>query len=354
MCCYHPLKAFVLGTRSDGKLDLKVTSYDADHVEFIPSRDAWEVSSVPLRSDRATKSIRDFIEIPCGQCLGCRIDYSREWANRLMMERQYHDDAYFVTLTYNDLHLPIVSRIDDETGELCDVATLRKSDLQNFLKRLRKAFPDCRIRYYAAGEYGDEHLRPHYHLIIFGLHLTDLKFKFSRHGYNYYESPALGRVWSTYDNRTKEPVSIGRHIITDVSWETCAYTARYVMKKRKGKDAAWYETHCLLPEFCTMSLKPGIGAQYYADHPEIYKYDRVVLPGGHDAIIGKPPRYFDHLFDVEYPGELDAIKNNRRLLGEASKAAKLSKTSLNYISLLAAMEEVKKGSIKKLIRPLEE
>lgn len=355
MACYHPLKAFQIGLTASGKADLKITDYNATHVQFISASGRWEAGYDNFRSVRATDIVKEWITIPCGQCIGCRLDYSRQWANRLVLESQFHDDAYFITLTYNDAHLPTNHRIDEDTGELIEVATLVKSDLQKFLKRLRKHYPDCNLRFYAAGEYGDLHCRPHYHVIVFGLHLTDLQFQYAKDGHAFYSSKALENVWSEYDFKSGVYHPLGLINITDVSWQTCAYVARYVMKKRKGKDAAYYELHCLTPEFVTMSLKPGIGADYYdkCKH-KIYDFDSITIPAGEKVLLAKPPRYFDKLYDIEYPEEMAAIRNTRKKRAEETQTVQLKKTSLNYIELLSVMEEQKSASIKKLIRPLED
>lgn len=107
------------------------------------------------------------INIPCGQCLECRMQYARTWADRCVLELQSHESSYFLTLTYDNEH---VNWTDDYMH-----MTLRKKDLQDFHKRLRDRL-DYPIRYYASGEYGDITKRPHYHDIVFGLKLDDLEF----------------------------------------------------------------------------------------------------------------------------------------------------------------------------------
>ena len=110
------------------------------------------------------------IPVPCRTCLGCRIDYSREWANRMCLEMLCSGQACFITLTYNNSSLPLTKDL---------IPTLCKRDWQLFMKRLRKAFPDRKLRFYMCGEYGSHTLRPHYHAIIFGLDIfafPDLKY----------------------------------------------------------------------------------------------------------------------------------------------------------------------------------
>ena len=107
-----------------------------------PSDDIYKVKeAIRNHVDRDfLKSMCDPIQIPCGQCVECRLANSRDWANRCMLEAQYYKDNYFLTLTYDPEHLPMNNRIDLKTGEVLDLeetGTLVPKDLQDFLKRLR-------------------------------------------------------------------------------------------------------------------------------------------------------------------------------------------------------------------------
>ena len=146
--CYHPLKAFVLGEK-DGKRLLKVTCYEVDHLER--SGEGFSCCTHPAYGRPG--DVIEFIEIPCGKCSGCRLQRSREWANRCMLELEYHKSSYFVTLTYDDAHVPIHYYSDPETGEALPSMSLVKRDFQLFMKRLRKKFGEG-IRFFASGEYG--------------------------------------------------------------------------------------------------------------------------------------------------------------------------------------------------------
>ena len=99
------------------------------------------------------------LEVPCGKCIGCRIAKRKEWSLRMLHELTYHPQSSFVTLTYDDYHLP-------------PCCSLKKRHLQLFLKRLRKNLGERRIKYFACGEYGGQTMRPHYHAILFGSGLT--------------------------------------------------------------------------------------------------------------------------------------------------------------------------------------
>ncbi len=342
MSCYHLLTAFQLGINSEtGKKRLAVVKGDPDIYEH------------------SGKIYTEKIKLPCGQCVGCRLDYAREWANRIMLEKQYYPDeeCFFLTLTYNDEHLPLAYDCDPDTGELngCVTSPLNPDDLRRFWKRLRKRFSDCDIRYYACGEYGDLHYRPHYHAIVFGLRLVDVVQKFCKDGNAFYVSADLQKCWSVYDPITQKFDPIGYAVVSSVSWQTAAYVARYVMKKRKGRDSKdFYYDRGLIPEFVRMSLKPALGWKYFRDHAdEIYKYDELFIARKDDVLKAKPPRYFDKLYDFDHPSELAALKENRKRIAEMNMETKLKKTSLNYTELLHVMEEQKLNSAKQLLRPLE-
>ena len=341
MSCYHPLKAFpTFVSPETGKQQYKICSYGVSAIR-------WNGNSyVAISGDfnNYTDVITEFIEIPCGKCIGCRLDYSRDWANRCMLEASYYDSNYFVTLTYDNEHLHGVNHVDIGTGEYFPnlFSTLCKVDLQKFMKRLRFNTGQ-NIRYYAAGEYGSSSYRPHYHLIIFGLNLTDLKIlKSNFQGELYYTSETISKAWP-----------FGFHVVAGVTWDTCAYTARYVMKKRKGQDFYLYDKFGIEPEFCTMSLKPGIGRLYYDEHKEqIYKYDSISFSTSKNGMKFRPPRYFDRLYDIEYPEEYEVLKERRKLVGEGINKARSRLTDLVYLDYLAVSESAKENKIKALRREL--
>ena len=233
------------------------------------------------------------IQVPCGQCIGCRLDYSKMWAMRCYHESRLHKHNCFITLTYDDEHVPWSS----VTGE----QTLVKRDLQLFWKSLRKKFPDDKIRYFACGEYGDTTFRPHYHAIIFGIDFADkLLYKRSGLGFNYYISPLLAETWKA-----------GNSTCCDVSFDTCAYVARYVVKKLSGElGKEKYEG--IEKEFCVMSRRPGIGKDWICNNfADVYPYDEVVTFDNGRKRILKPARYYDSLYDIDHHAELEVIKAKR-------------------------------------------
>lgn len=331
MSCYHPLKAIVNGETANGKKNLKILS------------SGW-LAEYQARNGHPFPA-EHLVTLPCGQCVGCRLEHSRQWANRCMLELKDHKSAYFVTLTYDNDHVPVSYYADPNTGEALEALSLSKRDWQLFMKRLRKAHPSPPLRFFMAGEYGSTTFRPHYHAIIFGLELNDLvPYKRSEIGYQYYTSETLQKVWSV------DGVPIGYVVVGEVTWETCAYTARYVMKKLNGDLSEFYKFHNIEPEFTLMSRRPGIARNYYETHPEIYETEKINLATEKGGISFRPPRYFDKLFDLEHPEEMQLIRERRAKTAADAMAAQLEKTSVSEDEYLLVKEHYKQDAIKSLRR----
>ena len=271
MSCYHPLKALDFGIHpKTGKHVIKIVKSDYDPKE---KNDNCKV-----------------ILLPCGNCIGCRLEYSRQWAIRMLCEledtKKYgNGEACFLTLTYNNEHLPEKNYCYDSDGVeyISPYHPLNKRDIQLFIKRLRKRFQTKKIRYYLCGEYGsdDNTKRPHYHLVLFGIDFhEDRKLHHIKNGFMYYTSDEVKKLWTDPKDKNADTNSYGIHIITDVSFDTCAYVARYVTKKMRGEDADVYDLYGIPCEFSLMSRRPGIGRLYFDEHKEdIYEYDEIYMNG---------------------------------------------------------------------------
>lgn len=286
--------------------------------------------------------------IPCGQCIGCRIRQREDWTTRIELEaRDYPKErVWFITLTYDDDHVPgmIV-----KTGEIMrkvqytwkpgekrpsSVQILLYEDIQKFLKRLRKAYRG-KLRYFVAGEYGEQTARPHYHMILYGWEPTDLENLYKIHHNGYYNSKWLANIWS-----------MGQIQIAQAVPETYRYVAGYVTKKMyeiDGKKAnAYYELGQPKP-FACMSLKPGLGDHYYQEHKaEIWRQGYIQCTNGKRAQI---PRYYEKQMEAENPQRLWRIKQNRQKAAIAEKRLQLE--GQDYKTVLETKERVTKKQTKK-------
>ncbi|WNK13020.1 MAG: replication initiator protein [Microvirus sp.] len=283
MTCYHPLQAF---KTPDGVVFDELARHDV------------------IRA----------IELPCGQCIGCRMRKASDWALRIMHEASMHQSTCFVTLTYGRDCLPADG-------------SLEHRDFQLFMKRLRKhvsraavqrnfddptscrsvcAESHTRVRFFMCGEYGPLNLRPHFHACLFGVDFRSdrsLSGK-SAAGAVFFDSPLLSRLWSH-----------GRVSVQDLTPETASYCARYIMKKVLGPDAscAYVNDDGVIRrrEYAAMSLKPGIGASWFS------KFGRDVYP--HDFVVGAagrkcpPPKYYDKLVRRGDLVDVDSLEFEREL-----------------------------------------
>ena len=157
-----------------------------------------------------------------------------------------------------------------------------------------------------------------------------------------WDSPAIRKIWGK-----------GLTALGHVEYDSCAYVARYMLKKQKGENAKeYYAEMGLEPEFTRSSRRPGAAAGYFERNKEkIYHYDEIVLPGNK---VVRPPKYYDKLYDIENPKELETIKNTRKAAAKEAEKIELAKTTLTKGELLALKERTAKEKIKKLPRKLNE
>ncbi len=294
---------------------------------------AW-LSSEPSLSGKNQISFKESfdhqylpIKLPCGRCIGCKLDRSLSWAIRCVEEAQLKDQNCFITLTYSDQRLPWDG-------------SLVKLHFQKFIKSLRKRYK-ITIRYYMCGEYGAKLSRPHYHACLFGIDFPDKEIWKETEGILTYTSQTLEELW-------------GRGFCTlgELNFETAAYTARYIAKKITGEKAESHYTVTdpttgeiihLEPEYNNMSLKPGIAKTWYEQYQgDVYPSDFLI----HCGKTVKIPRYFDKLLEQENPHELEIIKQERK------KRAKRF-ASDNTPERLAVREKIKHIKYKQLLRSYE-
>lgn len=294
MPCYHP-----------------ITGYKSRTVNSNGKR--------PIVFNRSQGYVDQAIELPCGRCIGCRLERSRQWATRCMHEASLHKQNCFLTLTYDDDHLPTDLSLDI-------------THFQKFMKRLRESL-DHKIRFFHCGEYGEKTHRPHYHALIFG-HDFDDKICIRRDEENtLYRSPELEKLWD-----------YGMSSVGAVTFKSAAYVARYVTKKVTG-DQAQDHYAGRKPEYCTMSRRPGIGYDW------IKKYKADVFPRDYVVVNGKeasPPRYY---FDVlAKDDELQANKIKGRRAGQARVQRARNDNSYRR---LYDREVCKKAQLDNISRPVD-
>ena len=225
----------------------------------------------------------DFIQIPCGKCIGCRMDYSRSWADRMTYHSFGREEcSYFLTLTYDDHNQDL-----NDYNAIYNIYSLNYDHMTDFIKRLRNRFRDYQIDYYYSGEYGDHSFRNHFHMIVYNLLIPDLCFyKLNNNGDPLYTSDIIDSLWQK-----------GFVVIGKFNWRSAAYTARYVEKKRDGRAMVEYSALDLEPERCRCSRRPGISYDYYLDNYKDIWFNngllvpRIVNSNGRLGI----PRYFRKL-----------------------------------------------------------
>ncbi len=292
------------------------------------------------------------VQVNCGQCIGCKLDKASQWGIRSIHEAQMWDENSFITLTYDDTHLPWDQSLD-------------KKEYQRFMKRLRKQQQPKTIRFIHSGEYGEtcpKHdkkkceecgplQRPHYHAILFNHDFPDKYPWKERNGHQTYRSEQLEKLWP-----------LGNSEIGTVTFQSAAYVARYTTKKITGDNAlAHYEkinpitgeVIQVKPEYMTTSrggkdaagkeLK-GIGYPWYKKYKDdLFPRDECVI----DGRIMKPPQYYTNIYKQQEPEKYEQMKNERTKFFQKHKPD-------NTWQRLQDREKVKHAQLNQLPRNLEQ
>lgn len=269
--------------------------------------DAWRAKApnasgrYPLVFNRNQAQQDDPLKVPCNKCIGCRLQHAQAWGIRCAHEMRSYDDNCFITLTYDDEHLP-----HDES--------IHKRHLQTFFKRLRKSLTGKKIRYFACGEYGtdqdpntiDSLGRPHYHSIIFNHDFPDKELYKTVRGNPLYTSESLNALWGK-----------GISTVQEANFKTAQYTAGYVVKKIGGEfaekhyqklDKSTGEITNVHPEFMLCSTRPGIGYNW----AKKYLTD---LDKGFITFQGKKvpyPKYYDTVYRQLNDERHQFLRDNKR------------------------------------------
>lgn len=303
MVCYHPLKGYRSRSKSVNGKYYWVSS-PSDGVIDLP------------------------MSVPCGNCIGCRLERSKQWAIRCVHEASLHEKNCFITLTFDD-------------SNLAKDGSLHVRDFQLFMKRFRKKFPGEKIRFFHCGEYGSKFSRPHHHACIFGFDFPDKELWSVRDGVKLYRSFILDSLWGQ-----------GYCTVGDVTFESAAYVARYITKKVNGSKSYHhyatgidYSTGELImrkPEYITMSRRPGIAHDWLIKYSsDVYPDDSVLIRHG---VKVKPPKYYDSIYDSI--GDLDKVKVQRKIKASQRKED-------NTTDRLLVREEYQKLRFKQLKRSFE-
>lgn len=286
--------------------------------EWLPRTLMDECGNLRTLRRRFNHKYRKIDLVGCGQCIDCQLNYSRDRATQMMLHKQYgyHEvfdennnpldkghaypdgTCWFLTVTYADEYLKTFQTLDTETGEKFEGISLSVEDHQKFIKRLRKKYPQIKIQFVCAGEYGSQTLRPHYHYIIYGLPLPQETFV--KRGLNGLNQP----IWSC--DELTDIWGMGHVTIGRVDWRSAAYVARYTLKKAFKKDKDYYYAQGMHPEFIIWSN--GIGKEYYFESKDkIYTTDEVMIPGK----MVKPPKSYDRYLKESDPELYNKIKAKR-------------------------------------------
>lgn len=277
---------------------------------YTPNYIVYNDGDVGRFGGRLTQAVLDaalpgqqIVPVPCGRCEGCRLDYGKRWADRMLVEfntpREYGSrKAVFVTFTYDQQHLPMVSCVDGVPRP-----TLSKRDWQLFCKRFRKEHP---MRYLVAGEYGDSTFRPHYHAIMFGVDLVDFPdLQIYSHDPDLdttlYTSAWLDGLWQN-----------GSCKIAVANYYTMSYTGRYVLKKQYRSDTLLDVYKGRQPPFILTSRRPGIGADLF----DSVDTSKIAVNDGDDVHLVSRPRINLEKLALTNPELFDIIKTERRYLAE--------------------------------------
>ena len=320
MPCCHPVQSFKTGNLTENGKSEYIRCPDTAYSGYLPltsltrtkKRINYEKAPLAIVPGEGLCLVSPD-EQPCGQCVGCRMDNAFDWKVRCCLELQYNPLCFFVTLTYDDQHLPF----SKATGQ----PVLHYHDVQKFLYLLRAYMPY--VRYYGCGEYGSEDntRRPHYHILLWSPITID-----GMVGVRKFTSSDIAKCWK-----------FGMHVIEHVTPGNIAYVCGYVVKKQADPDWDDYEVR----PFTFMSTKPAIGAQYFIDHYDSIKATKkvyAVLDESRKPQAARLPRYFKRLLDdfpwyqewkertkqdLEKLKELESVvygTANRSRLGDAKEA----------------------------------
>lgn len=319
MPCYKPNLAFKHRT-----IKQKLRFAGLKHYRTVDGLDPYKTPEYLALADKE-KWIP--VALPCQQCIFCRLQNSKEKAIRAIHESKSSEDNCFLTLTYNDYHVP-----KDPYGRLI----YDYSHVQKFMKLLRYYHSDIKIKSFGCAEYGENFERPHFHLCLFNFDFKDKKF------HRYSENDWSSEKWPVYRSDELEQLwPYGFSEIGSLTEESAAYVARYVTKKITGKKK---EDHYQgrPPERLVCNSK-GIGLSWLKRYAtDVLATDSVIWKGQEIKV----PRYYQKKLETLHPLRYEIVKS-RRL--DNIKKIDLDST----IERLKTREIVHQLKSRKLIRSFE-
>jgi len=243
------------------------------------------------------------VEVPCNVCIGCKLDYERDWSVRMVHQARTSGAAEFVTLTYADENVPYGGHFVHE-------------HFTKAIKHLRDANPDRQLKYFMTAEY-QKNGNPHFHFALFGLPLDDKRYFKSENGRPYYTSETLEKAWQ----------GRGFHLTAELNLKTAAYMARYMLKDTTTKNAPkhWVyvdregRCHDRQAPYATMSTRPAIGREWFDRYAksDIYQSDGMVHI---DGKMFPPPRTYDRWYEQQDPEHFAVIQEEREQRSKELKA----------------------------------
>lgn len=255
------------------------------------------------------------MKVPCQKCIGCLLDHANEWATRAYAESTQWENNCFITLTYDNEHLP------KNYSEM-------KRDMQKFWKRLRYFYQgeqywenprtgkyENPIRYIVAGEKGSKTQRLHMHALVFNWKPKDLKYYKTNHNNDkLYTSKSLEKIWGN-----------GFVIIGECTYQSACYVSRYVMKKQFQRTAV---ADLKEREFIETSRNGGIGLLYWLKNKvKILQNQGILLKQKDKVVLKKIPKYFMRKWKEETP----AWENPKEFYTYKYKQMKQGKENWNKI-----------------------
>lgn len=349
--CLNPLVAKLKFNKRTGKNELSGFFNLRKQFENVGNQylNDWKYYLKHFREDFD----EEVVVLPCRKCVNCQRERSLMWSIRNQFEAEQYDceQCLFITLTYNDDNV-VNNKLFKNEDVNNNIFSLKKTDLQKFIKDLRNCFNDIKIRYFACGEYGGITLRPHYHILLYGLGLSDIKSKFYK-GQNYaFEKKYDTENGSVYYSELLEEVIWKKGFVEVAlfSEKTANYVSRYCTKKFSvlKKENYHIDKNMLQDTFNIMSLKPAIGLGFYEKYKDkMYKDDEFLFHYNGKTIFLRPFDIYDRHFDIERPEEYKFVKENRKAFAKLFNYFTNLETNINISEYLRNLENSTYEKIKR-------